>query len=150
MMRKLEPCLTVEQLKEGRKTELFPALAVDNERCANLHAIPSGSTEFQFGAQRLLISIPQAAISRQARGYVPPEQWDDGITAALLNYSLSGANNRSRNGSSDTSNTQYANLRPGINIGPWRLRNYTTGHGMKMARTNGTAFIPTPSARSFR
>ncbi|MFW3298783.1 fimbria/pilus outer membrane usher protein, partial [Enterobacter quasiroggenkampii] len=30
------------------------------------------------------------------------------------------------NGSSDTSNTQYANLRPGINIGPWRLRNYTT------------------------
>ncbi|EPJ0593731.1 fimbrial biogenesis outer membrane usher protein [Enterobacter roggenkampii] len=124
---KLEPCLTVEQLKEwGVKTELFPALAVDNERCANLHAIPSGSTEFQFGAQRLLISIPQAAISRQARGYVPPEQWDDGITAALLNYSLSGANNRSRNGSSDTSNTQYANLRPGINIGPWRLRNYTT------------------------
>lgn len=124
---KLEPCLTVEQLKEwGVKTELFPALAVDNERCANLHAIPSGSTEFQFGAQRLLISIPQAAISRQARGYVPPEQWDDGITAALLNYSLSGANNRSRNGSRDTSNTQYANLRPGINIGPWRLRNYTT------------------------
>lgn len=124
---KLEPCLTVEQLKEwGVKTELFPALAVDNERCANLHAIPSGSTEFQFGAQRLLISIPQAAISRQARGYVPPEQWDDGITAALLNYSLSGANNRSRNGGSDTSNTQYANLRPGINIGPWRLRNYTT------------------------
>ncbi|RAZ02549.1 fimbrial assembly protein [Enterobacter cloacae] len=124
---KLEPCLTVEQLKEwGVKTELFPALAVDNERCANLQAIPSGSTEFQFGAQRLLISIPQAAISRQARGYVPPEQWDDGITAALLNYSLSGANNRSRNGSSDTSNTQYANLRPGINIGPWRLRNYTT------------------------
>ncbi|MBG0619424.1 fimbrial biogenesis outer membrane usher protein [Enterobacter roggenkampii] len=124
---KLEPCLTVEQLKEwGVKTELFPALAVDNERCANLHAIPSASTEFQFGAQRLLISIPQAAISRQARGYVPPEQWDDGITAALLNYSLSGANNRSRNGSSDTSNTQYANLRPGINIGPWRLRNYTT------------------------
>ena len=124
---KLEPCLTVEQLKEwGVKTDLFPALAVDNERCANLHAIPSGSTEFQFGAQRLLISIPQAAISRQARGYVPPEQWDDGITAALLNYSLSGANNRSRNGSSDTSNTQYANLRPGINIGPWRLRNYTT------------------------
>lgn len=124
---KLEPCLTVEQLKEwGVKTELFPALAVDNERCANLHAIPSGSTEFQFGAQRLFISIPQAAISRQARGYVPPEQWDDGITAALLNYSLSGANNRSRNGSSDTSNTQYANLRPGINIGPWRLRNYTT------------------------
>lgn len=124
---RLEPCLTVEQLKEwGVKTELFPVLAVDNERCADLHAIPAGSTEFQFNAQRLLISMPQAAISRQARGYVPPEQWDEGISAALLNYSLSGANSHSRNANGDSSNTQYANLRPGINIGPWRLRNYAT------------------------
>ncbi|MEX5986165.1 fimbria/pilus outer membrane usher protein, partial [Enterobacter hormaechei] len=38
----------------------------------------------------------------------------------------SGSNNRARNGNGSDSNSQYANLRPGINIGPWRLRNYTT------------------------
>ncbi|MDR9891640.1 fimbrial biogenesis outer membrane usher protein [Pseudenterobacter timonensis] len=122
----LVPCLSMAQLKAwGVRTELFPAMQVSGSECANLAAIPQASMDFQFSAQRLLISIPQAAISMQARGYVPPEMWDEGITAAMLNYSISGANNRGR-GNSDNSDSQYANLRPGINIGPWRLRNYTT------------------------
>ncbi len=37
------------------------------------------SADFQFGAQRLVLaSIPQAAIVLPARGYVPPEMWDEG------------------------------------------------------------------------
>lgn len=44
----------------------------------------------------------------------------------MLNYSLSGATSRAKTGAGASSNSQYANLRPGINIGPWRLRNYTT------------------------
>ena len=56
------------------------------------------SADFQFGAQRLVLSIPQAAIDLPARGYVPPEMWDEGITAAMLNYSLSGANSRAKAG----------------------------------------------------
>jgi len=123
---RLMPCISVEQLKAwGVRTDQFPDLAVDNSDCANLAAIPQATSDFQFSAQRLVISIPQAAISMQARGYVPPEMWDEGITAALLNYSISGDNDRGRGDRSD-SNSQYANLRPGINIGPWRLRNYTT------------------------
>lgn len=122
----LTPCLTMEQLKSwGVKTQLFPGLDT-RDKCADLSAIPQASTDFQFGSQRLLISIPQAALSTQARGYVPPEQWDEGITAAMLNYSLSGANNRQRGNNVRSDNSQYANLRPGINVGPWRLRNYTT------------------------
>ncbi|MCT9842966.1 fimbrial biogenesis outer membrane usher protein [Leclercia adecarboxylata ATCC 23216 = NBRC 102595] len=122
----LQPCLSVAQLKSwGVKTELFPELASGGE-CAKLSAIPQASAEFLFSAQRLVISIPQAALSPAARGYVPPEMWDEGITAAMLNYSLSGSNNWARNGNGSDTNSQYANLRPGINIGPWRLRNYTT------------------------
>ncbi|HHA2009520.1 TPA: fimbria/pilus outer membrane usher protein [Enterobacter mori] len=123
---RLQPCLGVAQLKSwGVKTELFPALVSGGE-CAKLNAIPQASAEFLFSAQRLVISIPQAALSPQARGYVPPEMWDEGITAAMLNYSLSGSNNWARNGNGSDTNSQYANLRPGINVGPWRLRNYTT------------------------
>lgn len=122
----LQPCLSVEQLKAwGVKTELFPDLSADG-KCARLAAIPQASAEFLFSAQRLNISIPQAALSPQARGYVPPEMWDEGITAAMLNYSLSGSNNWARNGNGSDTNSQYANLRPGVNIGPWRLRNYST------------------------
>ncbi|WP_439231829.1 fimbria/pilus outer membrane usher protein [Klebsiella quasipneumoniae] len=123
---KLVPCLSIEQLESwGVKTGLFPALKGETS-CANLSAIPQASTDFQFAMQRLVLSIPQAALSAHARGAVSPDRWDQGINAALLNYSLSGANNWAKNSNSSTSDNQYANLRPGVNIGPWRLRNYTT------------------------
>lgn len=123
----LQPCLSFEQLKQwGVKTALFPQLASAKSTCADLMAIPLSSTDFQFNAQRLVISIPQAAIDIPARGYVPPEMWDEGINAAMLNYSLSGANTWAKTGEAARTDSQYANLRPGINIGPWRLRNYTT------------------------
>lgn len=119
----LQPCLSTQLLADlGVKTELFPLLGEDG--CANFSAIPHARAEFRFNAQQLLLSMPQIAISQKVRGYVPPEQWDNGITALLFNYSLSGANSMARSGSD--SNTQYANLRPGINLGPWRLRNYST------------------------
>lgn len=123
----LQPCLSIAQLNAmGVKTDLFPGLGDAKTQCANLTGIPQASAEFRFSAQQLLLSIPQAAISQKARGYVPESQWDEGIPALLLNYNLSGSNNYARNGDSKDSNSQYANLRPGINIGPWRLRNYTT------------------------
>lgn len=123
----LQPWLSIEQLKRwGVKTALFPALSAEQGECVNLQAIPQASSDFQFSALRLVLSIPQAAIDLPARGYVPPQMWDEGITTAMLNYSLSGATSRAKTGERASSNSQYANLRPGINVGPWRLRNYTT------------------------
>lgn len=122
----LQPCLSLEQLKSwGVRTHLFPGLASSGE-CVDLSVIPQASTDFQFSTQRLLISIPQAALEPQARGYVSPDLWDEGINAAMLNYSVSGANNWQRGNQGRADDSQYANLRPGVNIGPWRLRNYST------------------------
>lgn len=123
----LQPCLSVAQLKGmGVKTDLFPRLGDAKAQCANLDVIPQASAKFRFSDQQLLLSIPQAALTLNARDYVPESQWDEGIPALLLNYSMTGANTYARNGSSQDSDSQYTNLRPGINIGPWRLRNYTT------------------------
>lgn len=121
----LEPCLSPELLEGyGVKTALYPGL-VGKENCADLSAIPQASSELLFSSQKLLLSIPQAALSSPVRGYVAPEQWDEGISAMMLNYSLSGDNSRTKD-TGNNSNSQYVNLRPGINIGPWRLRNYST------------------------
>lgn len=121
----LQPCLTTKELAAmGVRTKLFSGLG--EEGCADLSVIPMASTEYRFGAQQLLISIPQADVSNIPRGYVPPSQWDNGITALLLNYSLTGANNYSRNSNGQDNSNQYVNLRPGINLGAWRLRNYST------------------------
>jgi P pilus assembly protein, porin PapC len=75
----LQPCLSIEMLTQyGVKVELFPALLKSTARCIDLADIPDGSAEFVFSAHRLNISIPQAAVNTQARGYVPPSQWDEG------------------------------------------------------------------------
>ncbi|HEI8868025.1 TPA: fimbrial biogenesis outer membrane usher protein [Serratia odorifera] len=123
----LQPCLSVKALADmGVKTQLFPGLGDSNAQCAELSAIPQASAQFLFSNQQLLLSIPQAALAQLARGYLPPAQWDEGIPALLLNYSATGANNSARGNGGKNSSSQYLNLRPGLNLGAWRLRNYTT------------------------
>jgi len=128
----LQPCLSADRLRKyGVRTHLYPALGRD--KCASLAAIPQASAHFNFSAQRLELTIPQASISRPARGGVSPELYDEGITALLLNYSLNGA---SSSGHGRSSNTRYASLRPGLNAGPWRLRNYTTWNRDEQGNTS--------------
>ncbi|ALR76374.1 fimbria/pilus outer membrane usher protein [[Enterobacter] lignolyticus] len=122
----LQPCFNVDALKAlGVRTALFPQLAGDG-KCADLSAIPQASSNFVFNRQQLMMDIPQAAMDLQARGYVDPERLDEGINALLLNYSFTGANTQGRKREYADSDDYYLNLRPGINLGPWRLRNYTT------------------------
>ncbi len=121
----LQPCFKVSDLDAlGVNVAAFTALK-EEETCVDLAAaIPNASAEFRFSSQQLNLSIPQAALKNQARGYVAPEQWQNGIRALLANYSFSGSNSQ---GSENTasSNSYYLNLRSGLNAGPWRLRNYS-------------------------
>ncbi|WP_233501690.1 fimbria/pilus outer membrane usher protein [Pantoea sp. AG1095] len=86
--------------------------------------IPDATTRLDFDKQRLDISIPQSALNTRARGTVDPSLWDQGISALLVNYSINGSRNWSRYG--ETQEQFYTNLQSGINVGPWRLRNYST------------------------
>ncbi|MEQ5185239.1 fimbria/pilus outer membrane usher protein [Providencia rettgeri] len=124
---KLIPCLSLADLTDfGVKTAEYPELQNTGTGCVNLAAIPDSKSDFEFDSQRLYLSIPQIALDKNPRGYVNLENIDNGINALILNYSYSGTKNydRKKGGSDTTSN--YVNLRPGLNIGAWRLRNYTT------------------------
>lgn len=79
------------------------------------------SSDFDFGDQRLDLSIPQASMSRHARGYVSPELWDSGVNAAMLNYDFNLYNYRN-NAFGGTQRQGYLGLRAGANLGDWRLR----------------------------
>ncbi|WP_323086216.1 fimbria/pilus outer membrane usher protein, partial [Providencia alcalifaciens] len=123
----LIPCLSLADLTDfGVKTAEYPELQNTGTGCVNLAAIPDSKSDFEFDSQRLYLSIPQIALDKNPRGYVNLENIDNGINALILNYSYSGTKNydRKKGGSDTTSN--YVNLRPGLNIGAWRLRNYTT------------------------
>ena len=107
---------------------MYPGIAAADE-CANFTgAIDQSSASFRFDQQRLNLSIPQAALNSQARGYVSPDKWDAGIPALLMNYSFSGANTEARNNDSKGSDTYYLNLRSG----------QTWGHGVYVTTLPGT------------
>lgn len=83
-------------------------------------AADAGS-DFDFGDQRLDLSIPQAAMSRHARGYVSPELWDSGVNAAMVDYDFNLYNYRNK-AFGGTQRQGYLGLRAGVNLGDWRLR----------------------------
>lgn len=122
----LIPCLSLADLLSlGINKNALPeqALASSENSCLDLRIwFPDVHYMPELDAQRLKLTFPQAIIKRDARGYIPPEQWDNGITAFLLNYDFSGNNDRV----DYSSNNYYLNLRAGINIGAWRFRDYST------------------------
>lgn len=129
----LQPELTLRQWADfGVKVEAFPALqALPMDEIINDigHYITDANTKLDFNRLRLEISIPQAALHQHARGFIDPNLWDQGLPALFTNYSFSGANSQrdqSTLSPSSASSSYYLNLRSGINLGAWRLRNYST------------------------
>lgn len=123
----LKPCISVKELQAfGVRTDIFPGLSQGAKGCAEITAIPDASYEFIFPTQTLRYNFPQAALSSVVRGYVPPEKYDDGITALLMNYQFNASNSYARQSQGNDTENYNLNLRPGFNIGAWRVRNYTS------------------------
>lgn len=122
------PVITPAFLEElNVKTEAYPALTELSPLAPieDLGAlIPAASVRLNTHSMALEVSIPQAALRRAARGYVDPQYWDDGIPALFSNYTFNGTDTQSDVDAGDSS--QYLNLQNGLNIGPWRVRNYST------------------------
>lgn len=112
----------------------------DENSCTYIDDIATGlETNYDVATQRLTVQVPQASLTRNPRGYVSPELWENGITAATLQYDynayhseMSGSNNLS---------TQYLGLRGGINWDVWRMRyrgsfNWSNNGGSHYNSTN--------------
>ncbi|MFF6013414.1 fimbria/pilus outer membrane usher protein [Rahnella sp. R3(2024)] len=126
---RLVPILTKHDLvvwgTEANATPEFMALADKADITDIRDAIPDGKVTFDFAQQRLDISIPQEFIRKNAQGYVDPDSWDDGVNMFFVNYGYSGSESW-RDGKPGGVNDAYLNLRSGVNLGAWRLRNYST------------------------
>lgn len=115
----LIPCLTAKWLKRlgvNIPTEELKGLQADDQCVDFMRLFPGASSYYDFSSQRLTLTFPQAVIQNSIRGYIPPEEWDEGINAGLLDYTLTGSRGI------DSSN-YYLNLTSGLNLGAWRLRN---------------------------
>ncbi|HCM1914429.1 TPA: fimbrial biogenesis outer membrane usher protein [Salmonella enterica subsp. salamae serovar 28:r:e,n,z15] len=123
---KLRPQITPEMLRDwGIKVDAFTYLQEKNGNGVVddiEKIIPMSSADFIFNQQRLNLSIPQAAMNNTDADAISSTDWDEGVTAVLLNYNLNGGQGWKR----EDGNSYYANLRSGINLGALRFRNYST------------------------
>ncbi|WP_252152170.1 fimbria/pilus outer membrane usher protein [Enterobacter sp. SGAir0187] len=125
----LTPQLTPEMLRAwGINIDRYPELVKlpANEPLPKTldSYIELASAKLDFSTMTLTLSIPQAALNGSGRDYIDPSRWDDGVPVLFSDYSFSGSQNKD---SSDNNTTnQYLNLRTGVNLGGWRVRNYST------------------------
>lgn len=132
----LQACITRELVEKlNINLSAFPLPEVtDKDTCIDLAKLVSqAGSRFDFEAQQLYISIPQIALKNTARGYIPPDEWSNGIPALLTTYHFTGGNSQYTD-SHTRNNSYFLSLNNGINAGPWRLRNnatwnYNSGHG---------------------
>ncbi|MBA0280448.1 fimbrial biogenesis outer membrane usher protein [Stenotrophomonas maltophilia] len=112
-----EPCLPRGLLPALQLTPALNAVLADGEGpCLDLTAAVAAATvSFDSSTLQLLLTVPQAAQAREARGHVAAHLRDPGITAGFVDYHV----NHHRSQGSDSS---YAGLRAGVNFGHWRLR----------------------------
>lgn len=126
----LHPCFIAvkETLKEiGVKVDALKSMNhIDDKTCLDPEAYVPGST-WKLNADELVlnITIPQIYIDAAASGYINPSRWDEGINALMVNYDFSGSSTV-QSEDDDNNDFYYLNLRNGVNLGAWRLRNYST------------------------
>ncbi|ELM3604290.1 fimbria/pilus outer membrane usher protein, partial [Aeromonas salmonicida subsp. salmonicida] len=110
--------------------DLVPRMALTDEaiakidswhqgQCANLLALDGVIISNDIGNGLLRIAVPQAWLKYSDPNWIPPEQWDVGVTGLMLDYNLNAQVNEGRD-YSNSNLSSYGTL--GANYGPWRLR----------------------------
>lgn len=114
-------CLQAEQLRGwGVAQDKLAAALASAEECMPLERLfPEAHVEVGAAELQVHLSIPQAFLDRQVRGYVDPAHWDGGVAAAFLGYNVNGIQSRQQG----REQRQFGvGVNAGLNLGNWRLR----------------------------
>ncbi|MDD2046025.1 fimbria/pilus outer membrane usher protein [Pseudomonas putida] len=127
---------------------LLQALAVDSaqfaasvreqlqpaDSCLPLSALGLEASErLDFAGLRLTLQIAQQALLHTPRDYLPPEQWDSGVSVAFIDYRLNLFSQQSRT-DEQRWNQSFLGVRSGVNTGAWYWRhegNLQAGEGIE-------------------
>lgn len=128
----LQPVLTPADLDSWgvnlRSQEALAKLPVKDALPESLSDyIPDAQAKLDFSQMRLSVSIPQLYMKPNQDSLADPSLWESGDAAFLLNYSLSGNTSQSKyEGNESNSQGVFGSFQSGLNLGPWRLRNFST------------------------
>ncbi|EAB7495087.1 capsule biosynthesis protein [Salmonella enterica subsp. enterica serovar Muenchen] len=120
----LAPCLTPSQLtRYGVDISKYSNLSGD---CVHPEQIPQATSHFDFNRQQLALVFPPQAMLPVLKGIAPEQLWDDGMPALMLGWDASTQHSEYRGSWFSRYDANYISLQPGLNLGPWRLRNAST------------------------
>ena len=104
----------------------------EGEFCGSLEDyVPGATAVFDISNQSINLSVPQIYVDRDARGYVDPQYWDEGINAGAINY-VANLYRNSFKGSGPRLNG-YVGINASANFGSWHFThqssfNWTEGN----------------------
>lgn len=130
----LGPCLTQDKLlKYGINPLKISALPFDSEQCA---IIEGSGISYIYNAlnQSLILNSPSEYIISETNEIANENTWDDGINALKLNYRANYLYSKNKN------NSYFWQIEPGLNFGPWRLRNLSSLHSSSKEKKFESAY----------
>lgn len=87
--------------------------------------VPYAKEDFDFNKHLLSLTVPQASLGPASRLRTPPQMWNEGMPAILMNYNYSGSQQKSRG---KKSGSDFLGLNGQMNVLGWRVRNDMTWH----------------------
>lgn len=119
---KTEPCLPLTFWEAQGVQASEPAQA---ECLTPAQRVNGGSWQFEQATLRLDISVPQAAMKRNPRDYVPPALWQSGENVLFSNYNTHYYHNTNAGRESDYA---WLGLNSGFNLGAWQFRQQSSAN----------------------
>nr|CAH8250723.1 Outer membrane usher protein FimD [Escherichia coli] len=122
-----------EALAADGKLDMSPAVG-DHPVSGILNHLAGARARFDFGRQRLDVTVPELSMSRTLSGATDPRFWNEGLDAGIVDYSLSAWKSNGRQAGSQDSDSAFLSLNNSINLGAWRVHNFSTWSYNALAR----------------
>lgn len=87
--------------------------------------VPYAKESFDFNKRQLSLTVPQASLGPASRLRTPPQMWNEGMPAILMNYNYNGSQQKNRGA---TTGSDFLGLNGQMNVLGWRVRNDMTLH----------------------
>lgn len=127
-------CLTPElETVLDLKPEAYHAVPNGEQACIAIQDRVKGHARFNLGQFRFDLTIPQALVVQRPRGWISPNQWQEGVPSAFVNYDVN--HYRYHPSASASSDNTYLGIQSGVNLLGWAIRHsgskefYRTGNG---------------------
>jgi outer membrane usher protein PapC len=131
-----QACITSEMVNRMGMTEktLNKLTYWQDEKCADFSAIDGFAARPDVAAGILYLNIPQVWLEYSDASWLPPSQWENGISGLLLDYNINASVSDPNKGKTNQSLSYNGTI--GVNVEDWRFRGDYQGNVNKSLSTD--------------